>query len=478
MDRTPQKPVVIIGAGPAGLTAGYELARRKIPFLILEKDHMVGGIARTVEYHGYRFDIGGHRFFTKVDRVMEMWQEVLKDDFLKRPRMSHVYYKKKFFAYPIKPFDVVQKLGLWESFLAGLSFIKAKVWRRAKEESFEDYIVNNFGERLYHTFFKSYTEKVWGIPCTEIKAEWAAQRIKGLSLSSLIKTAFLGNRGNDIKSLIEEFWYPRLGPGMMWERTVEIIEKSGFGKIVYNVTLDDIEWGAGRIKAVRYHDGAGVEQHVDCDALVSSMPIPELAERLLPPAEHALLEAAKGLHFRDFLTVALVIKQKEMFPDNWIYIHEPKVQVGRIQNFKNWSPEMVKDEGMTCLGLEYFCFTSDPLWRMSDKELIALASKELEVIGLAQSADVVDGAVVRMEKTYPVYDDSYEKAMPTIRHELARFTNLYPVGRNGMHKYNNQDHAMLTAMLAVENYADYATHDLWQVNVERVYHEEDKKNIS
>lgn len=467
-----QNSVLIIGAGPAGLTAAYELSKRKINSLVLEKDAIVGGISRTEEYKGYRFDIGGHRFFTKVDRVMKMWKEVLGDDFLKRPRLSHIYYKKKFFLYPLKPFDVFRKLGLKETFLAGLSFLRAQIFKRPKEESFEDYIINHFGERLYLTFFKSYTEKVWGIPCNQIKAEWAAQRIKDLSVASLVKSMIFGNIGNKIKTLIEEFYYPRLGPGMMWERVRELSESSGYSKVLFNSVPVEIKHDGGIIKEVIYRNNSGKEDAVRVGSLISSMPISELFNLFSPKIPQDILAASKSLHYRDFITVALIIDQSEMFPDNWIYIHEPSVNVGRIQNFKNWSPELVPDQNKTCLGLEYFCFKNDSLWNMKDTDMIEMAKKELSAIGLANYEDILDGKVIRMEKTYPVYDDAYEKAMPVIKKAVSQFKNLYPVGRNGMHKYNNQDHAMITAMLAVENILDGAGHNLWEVNVDRVYHEE------
>lgn len=470
-----RKPVIIIGAGPAGLTAAYELAKRQTPSIIIEKDAVVGGIARTVEYKGYRFDIGGHRFFTKVPRVMEIWKDVLGEDFLKRPRLSHIYYKKKFFSYPIKPFDVLKKLGLWETGLCALSFLYSQVRKRPREDSFEDYIINHFGKRLYETFFKSYTEKVWGIPCTEIKAEWAAQRIKDLSFTSLIRTALLGNRGNKIKTLIEEFYYPRLGPGMMWQKTKELIDRSGCGKVFFNTVPTEIFHDGSEITAVKIRDDYGKEETIEVRALVSSMPISELFPIFSPKPDERVLEACRMLHYRDFITVALIVAQKDMFPDNWIYIHESQVRVGRIQNFKNWSPEMVPDSGKTCLGLEYFCFKIDPIWNMPDEKIIEIAKRELVFIGLAKEEEILDGKVIRMEKTYPVYDDSYEKAMPVIKDAASRFRNLYPVGRNGMHRYNNQDHAMYTAMLATENILDGAGHDLWSVNVDRVYHEEIKK---
>lgn len=473
MKPSTSKPVLVIGAGPAGLTAAYELSKMGRRSIIVEKSDVVGGISRTVLYKEYRFDIGGHRFFTKVDRVNRMWHEVLGDDFIKRTRLSHIYYQRKFFLYPIKPLDVLFKLGIGESFLAGLSYIKAKVFKRPDDGSFENYIVNNFGYRLYNTFFRSYTEKVWGMPCTEIKASWAAQRIKGLSVTSLITTALFGNRDNKVKSLIEAFYYPKLGPGQMWEKTLDLVLASGLCEMHFNseVTVLRHKKGVVHEAVVKTPEG---EQTIAVDSIVSSIPIKTLFELFSPTLPTKALEAARALSFRDFITVALVLKKKDLFPDNWIYIHEPEVLVGRIQNFNNWSPYMVPDNGTTCLGLEYFCFDTDPLWHTPDKELIARGADELDKIGLAKKSDVIDGAVVRVGKTYPVYDSAYEKAMPLIRDAFTRLPNVYPVGRNGMHRYNNQDHAMLTAMLAVENIVSNAGHNLWDVNVERVYHEETK----
>ncbi len=474
MNSSDENAVLIIGGGPAGLTAAYELAKAGKRSIILEKEGIVGGISRTIKYKGYHFDIGGHRFFTKVERVNEMWREILGDDFIKRPRLSHVYYKRKFFNYPIKPFDVVLKLGFWESFLAGLSYVKAKVFKRKEEDSFEDYIVNNFGWRLYRTFFKSYTEKVWGIPCTKIKASWAAQRIKGLSVTSLIRTALFGNKDNEIKSLIEEFNYPKLGPGMMWEKTLEKALSTGLTKIYFNARPTRLSHKGGVVYEATIATPQG-EMTVPVSSVISSIPIAELFDLMSPAMSAEDLAAAHTLTFRDFITVALILKRTDLFPDTWIYIHEPKVAVGRIQNFNNWSPYMTPDNGTTCLGLEYFCFTTDAIWKKTDAELIELASNEIEAIGLAKKEDVIDGAAARIEKTYPVYDDAYEAAMPTIHAAFAKLSNVYPVGRNGMHRYNNQDHAMLTAMLAVENIQG-ANHNLWDVNVERVYHEEVKKH--
>ncbi len=471
----PKTQTLIIGAGPAGLTAAYELAKRRRHSIIVEKDSMVGGIARTVESAGNYFDIGGHRFFTKIPRVMTMWQEVLGQDFLKRPRLSRIYYRKKFFYYPIKIFDVMKKLGFWESALCGVSFFISRFKKSPHEENFEDYIVNRFGRRLYSLFFRSYTEKVWGIPCTKIKAEWAAQRIKGLSFVTLLKTALLGNRGNAIKTLIEEFYYPRLGPGMMWRRTAEAVERSGYGRVIYNTRPVEIVHDGRRVIGCRLRgDVASQSELWEADNIISSMPLQELIGLFSPRLSEEVIRAAYSLNYRDFITVALVVNRREIFPDNWIYIHEPEVRLGRIQNFKNWSPDMVADKNQSCLGLEYFCFKNDAVWNMSDQDLVNLAKAELEKIGLVKKNEVSAGTVVRMEKTYPIYDDNYEQAMPVIRKALSVFSNFYTVGRNGMHRYNNQDHSMYTAMLAVENVFG-AKHDLWQVNTERVYHEEIKK---
>lgn len=468
-----QHPAVIIGAGPAGLTAASELVARGVPVVIIEKTDRVGGIARTDEYKGYRFDIGGHRFFTRVPWVMDFWKREMGDDFLQRPRESHVYYRRTFFTYPIKPFEVLHKLGAAESVRVIASFIRAQVRRRPKEESFEDYIVNHFGERLFHHFFKSYTEKVWGIPTSEIRAAWAAQRIKGMSIWGMLRSALLPSR-NKFTSLIERFYYPRLGPGQMWERVRDRLLASGLATFYYSS------------EPVEFHHDGGIVTSVEiqtphkkivqpCRAIFSSMPLKELLTRFSPALPDDVRTAAQRLHYRDFITVALIINKPHLFSDNWIYIHDPNVRVGRIQNFKNWSPSLVPDAQTTCLGLEYFVFETDKLWQMKDHELVNMARQELVRIGLARYQDITDGCVVRMPKAYPTYDMDYEAVMPTIRAALAQFKNVYPIGRNGMHKYNNQDHAMYTAKLSVENLCDGATHDIWEVNVERVYHEEVEK---
>lgn len=466
--------VVVIGAGPAGLTAAYELCKAGVPSLILEKDSVVGGISRTVNYKGYHFDIGGHRFFTKVKPVEDMWHEVLTDGrFLRRSRLSRIYYNKKFFYYPLKAGNALLGLGIWNSILIFLSYVRAQLFPEKTEETFEQWISNRFGKRLYRIFFKTYTEKVWGIPCNQIMAEWAAQRIKGLSLLAAVKSALIQKqpqkKGDVIKTLIDAFDYPQRGPGMMWETVRDIVQQKG-AKLRLKTDVEKILWSPGEVKALEVSTD-GKREIVEGSHFISTMPIRELIQKFDPPVPDRVLKAAEALNYRDFLTVALVVNKRDLFPDNWIYIHDGDVKVGRIQNFKNWSPFMVPDPEKTCLGLEYFCFEGDGLWTMADRDLIELGKKELGVLGLASPADVEDGAVVRMPKAYPVYDGAYAEALHIVREFLAGVPNLQLVGRNGMHKYNNQDHSMLTAMLAVKNILG-ANYDLWQVNAEQEYHEE------
>ncbi|MGA2521759.1 MAG: NAD(P)/FAD-dependent oxidoreductase [Acidimicrobiales bacterium] len=476
--RRDGRPVVVIGAGPAGLTAAYQLSKVGWPAVVLEADDVVGGLSRTVERDGWRFDIGGHRFFTKVQPVEDLWHEILPDeDFLMRPRMSRIYYEGKFFDYPIKPLNALRNLGVLEALRCAASFLKVRVKPPRDRTTLEGYIVANYGWRLYEHFFKTYNEKVWGVPASELSADWGAQRIKGMSLFKAVweptRARLAGSRSNradQVTSLIEEFQYPRHGPGMMWEACRVLVERAGI-EVHTEATVTSLERGTGGVTAVCYeHDG--VCRRVECHAVVSSMPFSALARALDPPPPSEVLAAAHDLHYRDFLTVALVVPAERGFPDNWLYIHSPTVKVGRIQNFGSWSPYMVR-EGTTCLGLEYFVFEGDALWDAADDELVALAARELATIGLVDEADVLRGYVVRMPKAYPVYDDTYRQAVETIRHWLAaEVPNVHPVGRNGMHKYNNQDHSMYTAMLTVDNIVNGTGHDIWGVNVDEEYHEE------
>lgn len=468
------KRVVIMGAGPAGLTAAYQLAKAGIHSVTLEKDDVVGGISRTVDYRGYRFDIGGHRFFTKVRAVDELWREVLdKADFLHRNRLSRIYYNGRFFHYPLRAGNALLGLGIVNSLLILLSYLKARVWPVRPEDTFEAWVSNRFGRRLYETFFKTYTEKVWGIPCSEITAEWAAQRIKGLSLLSALLSAITRGQSREkskvIKTLIDAFDYPRKGPGMMWEAVHRLVCEHG-SAVRMRTSVEKILWSGSRVTAVAT-SGAQGEECVEGTDFLSTLPIRELIQKMEPQVPESVRSAAERLNYRDFITVALIVNRSELFPDNWIYIHDPKVKVGRIQNFKNWSPEMVPDASRSCLGLEYFCFEGDGLWTMADEELVELARRELVTINLACAEDIEGGAVVRMPKAYPVYDSSYREALNEVRAFLDGIENLQLIGRNGMHRYNNQDHSMLTAMLAARNILGEA-HDLWQVNADEEYHEE------
>jgi protoporphyrinogen oxidase len=468
--QTLKTDVAIIGAGPAGLTAAYQLAKVGLKAVVLEKGPIVGGIARTEEYKGYHVDIGGHRFFTKIEAVNEFWREILGDDFLRRPRLSRIYYNRKFFYYPIRLFDALFKLGPWESVRILASYLYAQLFPYPKEENLEEWVSNRFGRRLYQIFFKTYTEKVWGIPCREIKAEWAAQRIKGLSLPVAIRNALLPSRQQDVKTLIEEFHYPRCGPGMLWERVRQLIEAQGHQVLVNHevVNLSMKNGRMGKVMAVG-PDGRGVL--VEADHFISSMPLNELMQRFEPALAPPLVESARRLTYRDFLTVALIINRAELFPDNWIYVHSPEVKVGRVQNFKNWSPYMTPNGHTTCLGLEYFCTEGDELWGMADAELIELGKQEMARIGLVAQAEVIDGVVFRQPKAYPVYTGEYKTYLDQIKTFIDGIPNLQTTGRNGLHMYNNQDHSMLTAMLAVQNILG-EQNDIWSVNTERSYHEE------
>ncbi|AFY59003.1 protoporphyrinogen oxidase [Rivularia sp. PCC 7116] len=459
--------VLVVGAGPAGLTAAYELVKKGIQPIVLEQADKVGGISRTETYKGYHFDIGGHRFFTKVAEVQQLWNEVLGDEFIKTPRLSRIYYEGKFFQYPLSAFDTLYKLGIFESLLILLSYLKVKQKPLTIEENLEQWVINRFGVRLYKTFFKTYTEKVWGIPCNQIQAEWAAQRIKGLSLKKAITNALFG--GNDTKTLIKEFDYPLLGPGMMWQRFAEKVEMAG-GEVHLNTRVLGLEHNNRRIIKVIAQRGDNIVQ-LEAENFISSMPLTTLINRLDPSPPSEVFEAANQLKYRDFLIVSLIVDAPDLFPDNWIYIHSPGVQVGRIQNFKNWSPAMVPDSRKTCLGMEYFCNAGESLWEMSDVELIDLAKQELESLGLAKGKTVEDGVVIRQPKAYPVYDHEYRKNLQVIQNYLQTFENLQTTGRNGMHRYNNQDHSMLTGLLAAKNILG-EKHDLWEVNTERSYHEE------
>ncbi|MGA2920873.1 MAG: NAD(P)/FAD-dependent oxidoreductase [Candidatus Sulfotelmatobacter sp.] len=470
---------VIVGAGPAGLTAAYELSKQKAPVVVLESDpQYVGGISRTVNYKDFRFDIGGHRFFSKSREVEDLWTEIAGEDMLERPRSSRIYYRGQFYTYPLKPIEALAKLGVIESIRCMLSFATACLRPKPNPKTFEDWVSNQFGKRLFRIFFKTYTEKVWGMSCNEISADWAAQRIRGLSLGSAIKHAFFAwkkprDRHQVVKTLIDTFRYPRQGPGMMWEACARKVRALGgvvkLGRKVVGCHFDSTNnlWNVTTCRA------NGEVEEYRAEHLISSMPIRELVTQLEPQLPEAAIQAARALRYRDFLTVGLIVKDRGRFADNWIYIHDPSVQVGRVQNYKSWSPEMVPDARYSSYGLEYFCFEGDGLWNADDRELIELAKREIQKINLADSEDVVDGCVIRQPKAYPVYDDSYQQHVNTIREVLEETRpTLHLVGRNGMHKYNNQDHAMMTAMLTAKNIlAGNRKFDVWAVNQDAEYHE-------
>ena len=460
--------VLIIGAGPAGLTAAYELAKAGVSSTVFEKDGVVGGLSRTVTYKDCLFDIGGHRFFTKVELIERLWQEVLGDDLLLRPRLSRIYFDSKFYKYPLEPLDVFARLGAWELLRCSASYLKAQVFRIRPEEDMASWIKNRFGGRLYGRFFKTYTEKVWGMPCEQIKADWAAQRIRGLTLGAAIQDAFREQRSRNKtrhRTLTRQFHYPRKGPGMMWSRVSELVESKG-GKVQLNAPVERVFWGAGGVKALQVEGRERPGSH-----FISTLPIRTLIRSLDPAPPVEVQRCADDFSYRDFVIVALIVKGSDLFPDNWVYIHDPQVKVGRIQNYSNWSPDMTPDPSVSSLGMEYFCAEGDALWNMRDEELIAFASGELERIGLVGKPEILDATVIRVPKAYPVYNGTYRRGLAVVRDFLETVPNLQLVGRNGQHRYNNQDHSMLAGLLAARNILG-ANFNLWDLNTDQDFQEE------
>ncbi len=468
----------IIGAGPAGLTAAYLLGKRGAEAVVLEADpRHVGGIARTEELDGFRFDIGGHRFFSKSKEVEELWTEILGPEMLVRPRSSRIYYDGKFFSYPLQGLEALRKLGPVEAARCLASYAKAKAFPVADPQNVEGWVVNQFGRRLYEIFFKTYTEKVWGMPCAEISADFAAQRIKGLSFTSAVKNALFPQkpkeRGEVIKTLIDTFRYPRLGPGQLWEACAAKVREMG-GEVRMGARVTGCRFEPARkVWRVSFARADGSTGEVEADHVISSAPLREVVGFVSPALSDEARAAAGALRYRDFLSVVLMRQGPDLFTDNWIYIHDPGVQVGRIQNFKQWSPDLVPEPSWSCYGLEYFCFEGDGLWSAPDEQLVDLARREMERIGLCPAREISRGHVVRQPKAYPVYDQGYQQNVACVAQELARkLPTLHVVGRNGMHKYNNQDHSMMTAMLSVENIlAGEKRYDVWRVNQDAEYHE-------
>lgn len=467
--------VAVFGAGPAGLAAAYTLAKKGFEVELYEKLGQVGGISKTIAYKNYYFDLGGHRFFTKIAAVEQLWDEVLGKDFFTRPRLSRIYYKDKFFFYPIKIFNVIKNLGPFTSISILLSYIKSTLFPYKQENTFEEWVSNRFGKKLFSVFFKTYTEKVWGIPCSQIEAEWAAQRIKGLSFFSAVKNAVFkpASKGNKIKTLIDKFKYPRTGPGLMYSKMAEKFAAFG-GKIFLNHALTKLNISNSRCGSVEVTGDMGTKT-IEADAFISSIPITELIKIIVPRPSIEIIGAGDELSYRSLLTVNLILDTPDMFPDNWIYIHSPKVKLGRIQNYKNWSEFMVPDQSTTSLGLEYFCFEGDDFWNIPDDKLIKFAKSELDRIKLGEGINVIDGFVVRVPKAYPVYSTGYKKSANKIRDFVKSISGLQTIGRYGTYKYNNMDHSILTGLYAAWNLTGH-NYDIWSVNVDEEYHEEKKVN--
>ncbi|MBC7256115.1 MAG: NAD(P)/FAD-dependent oxidoreductase [Chloroflexi bacterium] len=461
---------MIIGGGPAGLTAAYELTRHAQHTLVLEATAHLGGLARTETYRGYRFDIGGHRFYTRIPEVQHLWEELLGPDLIQVRRLSRIYYRGKFFDYPLSLGNALANLGLGESLAVVSSYLKARLSPRRREETLEEWLIHRFGPRLYRMFFKTYTEKVWGMPCHTIGADWAAQRIQDLTLAGAILSAFGGR--SRAKTLIRTFQYPRLGPGMLWERMREAIVQNG-SEILVNAPVTSLKHESGcvtQVEIVRQ----GAPCLIPCASVISSMPLGELVQCLDPPPPEEILTSARALRHRAFLLVGLILEGRDLFPDNWIYVHSPEVTVGRIQNFRNWSEALVPSAEHTSLGMEYFCDEGDALWRQPDEALIALATQELQQLRLADGSRVMDGVVIRQPRAYPIYDAGYRAHVARLRDYLAGFRNVQAIGRNGMHRYNNLDHAMLTGLLAARNVLG-GHYDIWSVNAEAIYGEAPSK---
>ncbi len=471
-----KNPVIIFGAGPAGLTAAYELEKYGKKSLLLESDTQVGGISKTINYKGNRFDIGGHRFFSKVPYINEVWDEILGDEFLTRDRLSRILYKEHFFDYPLKPLNAISGLGLQESLHVIFSYAWIKAFPQAtqSQENFEQWVTNRFGSKLYEIFFKTYTEKVWGMKCTDISADWASQRIKNFSLSEAIRNAFFtsakNTKGEVITTIIDRFKYPRLGPGMMWEYCQNFLENQG-SSILLGERVNKIRHHKNEVIHVIAENKKGEQTSYRSEEYISSMPLREMILCMDPLPPEDVIKAAKSLRYRDYFTVVLTINREEVFPDNWIYVHTPEVKLGRIQNYKNWSPDMVSNPKHSTLGLEYFLWENDPEWNWPNKWLTDLGVRECTQINLIKPNEVLDGSVIRMKKAYPVYDINYVHNVEKIKAYLQQFQNLQTIGRNGLHRYNNQDHSMLTGIYAARNLFG-KNYDVWSVNTERKYQED------
>jgi protoporphyrinogen oxidase len=466
--KSPQS-IAIIGAGPAGLTAGLKLIRANFKVTIIEADpKYVGGIARTVDYKGYKFDIGGHRFLTKNKKIEEIWKKTLGEGLLYRNRLSRIYYEGKFYNYPLTILNALKNLGVIRSTHAILSFFKYKIFPIHPENTYEDWMVNKFGRVLFNIFFKSYTEKVWGIPTNQISKDWAIQRIKTFTLSKAIISSIFKSQQKKFLTLSNHFYYPKLGPGMMWEKFAGEFQRLG-GKLVMGEKVIGLTQNKKKKWTVKVTNSQKIYLQGQFDRVISTMPLRSLIHAIEPNNEK-VVKIAEKLKYRDFITILLIIDKKEVFKDNWIYIHEPSVKVGRIQNFKNWSPFMVPDECKTSVGMEYFISEDNKLWDQKDSELLEMAKDEVVTLGFCKPSEIIDGKVIKAKKAYPIYDIDYGKNIKIIREFIKTLPNLHIVGRNGMHKYNNQDHSMATALIIANNIiAGRKIHDPWNVNSEAKY---------
>jgi protoporphyrinogen oxidase len=464
------KPIVIMGAGPAGLTAAWELVRAGREVVVWEADpSYVGGLSRTVQAEGFRFDIGGHRFFSTSKEVNETWRQIMPDDFIDCPRLSRLYYRRKFFSYPPEAINTVLNLGLFQATAILSSYVQTRVRPIKPESSFAPWITNRFGQRLFKLFFKSYAEKIWGISCDEISADWAVHWFRGLTLRGAVMAALKGRKAAPAaQAFIRNFSYPRLGAGQMWETAANKILEKG-GGVFLDRRVQTIHWDETGVTHVTGTNRAGGFFQQEGSHFLSSIPLRELLLSLDPPPPKEVAAAARALRYRDCITVCLVVNRERVFPDAWIYIHDPAVKVGRVQNYKNWSPDLVPDPKLTTLGMEYFCFEGDNLWTATDYDLAHLAIREAAQIGLINTAQVKDAFVVRMPKVYPLYDQHYQDHLKVIKEWVGQFANLQPIGRNGMHGYSNLDHSMVTAMLAARNIQG-GQYDCWKVNDEAEYY--------
>ncbi len=448
---TQKKQAVIIGAGPAGLTAGIELLKtEQIDVTILERDAVIGGLARTNEYKGYRYDIGPHHFITSSDEVMKWWLDVMSDDFHPHKRYTRIFYNNHFFNYPLDPYNVITGLSLLECFKCVFSYIKVRLFPIKNAKTFQDWITNRFGFRLFSIFFKTYTEKVWGITCDKISSDWAAQRIKGFSLSQAIFYAFFGRwfKKNVPRTLQDTFFYPSLGAGSFWERAAKRLTSLG-GSIHLNHGVQKLEHDGSRITAVMAGDAAGSGSRFEADEFFSTMPLQALIKSLSPLPVQEVIAAAEALRYRGLITVNLIIDKGTVIPDHWLYVHEKSVRMGRIGNMNNFSLKMVADQNHTALSLEYFAFIEEPFWQTSEADLLKLGAAELEILGIVKASEVIDGMVTKTAEAYPMYDQNYHTHLGIVLGYLKQFPNLHLMGRNGMHRYNNMDIAMLSAMHAV-----------------------------